>query len=208
VTQLPLHIKGLEGVTVEPLPPDKPKRAKVKARPRVDAPLLPLSWDPARVDCKGKPGICLTLNCKWQLISEVQINEETRQASLHVFASPGRESYTLPQHHSSQRNVTWEDAEECSKAVVARAEYLHELVGTTCSRDLNGLTMAQVAQLLGLTRQAVQQAEAKAMKKLKHSTRVDENGNRVPWARAILGEYAEEPSAAGFVPLMRVGRRS
>jgi hypothetical protein len=220
VTQLPL-IRDVEGIPLEPLPPDKPKRRRNRERGASGKP-FPRRTLHIKVQgrgCNSGPGMCLAFRCIENLSMEV-----TLAGSIHVPATPGRcAELSIPVERDSEHDVQWQGEQahlgpgpwpvtwtadrQLTFAVVTRTLWLVRTWGSNCVRDLKGLTQKQVGQVLGLTKQRVDQLEQSGKAAIKGSTTLDQDGNRVPWARAILGEYAEEPRAAGFVPLMRVGRR-
>lgn len=212
MTQLPLHIKGLEGIPLEPLPPDKPKRRRNRERGASGKP-FPRRELHIKVQgrgCNSGPGMCLAFRCIENLSMEV-----TLAGSIHVPATPGRcAELSIPVERDSEHDVHWDEGKQAhlgpgpwpvtwtadrqlTFAVVTRTLWLVRTWGSNCVRDLKGLTQKEVGQVLGLTKQRVDQLEQSGKAAMKANGR----------ARAILGEYAEEPGAAGFVPLMRVGRR-
>jgi hypothetical protein len=221
VTQLPL-IKGLEGVTVEPLPPDKPKRRYKQAyRPRkAPGPELPTLPEGAAYNdetgehfkppCMGGEGTCLFFRCRHNLVLEVLM---CRQCGGHgpwpvqcLFCGPRGESggiqvrkpkgpaVTVPLHRSKKEVTKRGDIERAGDAAADVVEWLEHTIGTTCEAELQGSRSQQaVALILRMEKQRVQQIE----QGVKRNTRL----------ASLSEEYAEEPGVAGFVPLTRVGRR-
>ena len=156
--------------------------------------------------CDSGPGMCIVFSCLENLSVDY-----TPKGGVRVPETVGRcREVVIQKERSSSRNVKWShgqraipgqgpetDDQQLAFALMTRTIYLVRRWGSNCVRDFRDLEQWEVADMLGLTRQRIQQNESDAMRKLKRNAR----------ARAILGEYAEEPRAAGFVPLMQIRRK-
>jgi hypothetical protein len=225
VTQLPL-IPNIEGIPIEPLPADKRPKAKRRYKqayrqrkppgPEFDA--LPEgaayndeTGEHFKPPCLGGEGTCLFFRCRHNLVLEVLM---CRQCGGHgpwpvqcLFCGPRGESggilvrkpkggaVTVPLHRSSRELTKRGDIERAGDASADVVVWLEETIGTTCRGEVEGARPQQaVASILRVERQRVQQIEMGVAR----NQRLAE----------LAEEYAEEPRAAGFVPLMRVRRRT
>lgn len=158
-------------------------RKAIKGRPRREQEERPITRRPLTLEpgerwggegCDSGPGDCTVFRCLENLTCDY-----SHAGSLHVPATPGRhDAVTLPAKRNGERNVEQADMARAYTAMRVRRYWLLERWGTVCRRDLSELTQAEVGEVMGVTRQRVEQMERKqrgnaAMRKAAREAGID-----------------------------------
>lgn len=179
----PGESKPVPDVRSEPVSPPPRRQRRTAPNPRqIRLPMLPAGAEldpdtgavardfgarPGECPMDRTPGICPVLRCRHNLLLD-----ERAGALLIGGGTRGRgHGAHFPLERTASASVPTllpaHVAEAAAEAVVQRADYLADRWGTTCVIEIGGpLTLAEVGDALGVTREMARQEEAKALRKL------------------------------------------